>query len=730
MYSGMERKRRNNSPETPNQPFFNGQNTNILEISTNDYVNMDERKVIYKEVSPSKRTSPSRENKSLLAESNVNDTKNFFLYNYHQDQTTNNGDIRRVESNTNECQQSTNSRPFNGEEGNTLDLQTTTEASNYIDSSLRLSDKQLFHKYSRHFMDHELETLYQVYTAENWFNRARWHIVSLVGFHLCLNLLFFLLKDSEIDQLMDSSIRGQGWLQLLQWLYLLIAFPFGSCPNQWSPFRSRWKYWICLTMVLFNLGFQIWLSCMIRNVRNVFEKKITIQKHFSLCDKKEKVDSLFFVMEVMDFYFTGLMKTWIGFSGVFSFIFVISIRLEFIHITLMTFCAICTYFLIIFIFFVHHQMDYLISTCCYFFAMILICIVSYALDVRNRRCFLIKFQVEKENEKLQNSLQKVQAALLHEPACDTEKHIVKSILETPENKHLEMVRIAFSDLKFLQAIGRGGMGDVIKAKYFGTVVVCKRMRRENISDSTCIKAFKEEIELMSCLRHPNIVQFIGATWDNCSNLCIVMEYLKNGDVHSVLHSNIGRNFYWSDPLLKIAIDVVQGMLYLHSQEPPIVHRDLKSVNILCSATYGCKVGDFGLSRRYNKDIDALTTLVGTPFWLAPEIIRNERYGTEADVYSFGIVLTELETRHTPYYDHPETGLKILMRVANNKLRPTLPASCLKERRQLIEDCLLDDPRKRPTFAEVLARLQGPVRKEIEGDEDRSTLERRALLKKQ
>jgi hypothetical protein len=71
-----------------------------------------------------------------------------------------------------------------------------------------------------------------------------------------------------------------------------------------------------------------------------------------------------------------------------------------------------------------------------------------------------------------------------------------------------------------------------------------------------------------------------------------------------------------------------------------------------------------------------------------------------------------------------------MRVANNKLRPTLPASCLKERRQLIEDCLLDDPRKRPTFAEVLARLQGPVRKEIEGDEDRSTLERRALLKKQ
>ncbi|RHZ12492.1 hypothetical protein DYB26_015573, partial [Aphanomyces astaci] len=152
------------------------------------------------------------------------------------------------------------------------------------------------------------------------------------------------------------------------------------------------------------------------------------------------------------------------------------------------------------------------------------------------------------------------------------------------------------------------------ASYLGTSVVCKRMRRDAISLPS-IQRFREEIELMSCLRHPNIVQFIGASWDNCSNVCMVLEYMEHGDMHSVLHSAIGRSFVWSDPLLKMAVGAVSGMLYLHSQ-----------------------VSDFGLSRRYKKDIDALTTVVGTPFWLAPEVIRNEKYGISADIYSFGIVL--------------------------------------------------------------------------------------------
>jgi len=370
--------------------------------------------------------------------------------------------------------------------------------------------------------------------------------------------------------------------------------------------------------------------------------------------------------------------------------------------------------------------------------------------------------VEKENEHLTSTLKEAEAALLNEPARDEEKQVVASILEAPDMQHLEAVRIPFDDLKFLQAIGRGAMGDVIKARWFGTLVVCKRMRRDLITVAS-IARFRDEIELMAGLRHPNIVQLIGASWDNCSNLCLVMEYLENGDVHSVLHSRLGAHFSWSDPLLKMAVDVVQGMLYLHSLEMPVVHRDLKSVNILCSATFGCKVGDFGLSRRYKRQrprrrsrrsqrsqptvgysshddtedtndpvdagIDALTTLVGTPFWLAPEIIRSERYGPAADVYSFAIVLTELESRQTPYHDANDTVLRVMMRIAHKQLRPALPASCAPVRRTLIEDCWRDDPGRRPTFAQVLERLQGPVLREIEGlaSDELGRQQRRVLL---
>ncbi|KUF98524.1 hypothetical protein AM588_10011190 [Phytophthora nicotianae] len=149
------------------------------------------------------------------------------------------------------------------------------------------------------------------------------------------------------------------------------------------------------------------------------------------------------------------------------------------------------------------------------------------------------------------------------------------------------------------------------------------------------------------------------------------------------------------------------------------YQDLKTGNDLEEARNG-----------YKKDVDALTTLVGTPFWLAPEIIRSERYGPEADVYSFGIVLTELETRRTPYHDLEETGLKVLMRVAHKGLRPSLPSSCLPERRKLIQDCLRDTPVRRPTFAQVLSRLQGPVLLEIEGHvAAQPELERRVLLRR-
>ncbi|GMF27450.1 unnamed protein product [Phytophthora fragariaefolia] len=627
----------------------------------------------------------------------------------------------------------------------------------YIDAVLVKPDTQVFNKYTRFFLDPKLETLYQDFTAIYWFGRARWHVGVWMAVHLFVNLVFYVLPSSGFTGMDQFILSYDSLPTIFQWIYIPIALPFAALPNKYNPFQTRWRSWVCLIIIFFNLTFQVWLADASRLATNAYTS--VVDEHLSCDASSSKLSSAFpgitgnssdgseslnnatinnalaylndeqrnLAISVTHMCSDALVQTLVGFASLFSFLFVISIRLEFVQVVVVAVTGGAIYAIVVSAFGL--QLQWLI-TFAYGMAVVLLLILSYSSDRTNRRSFLSNFLVEKENENLKSSLKQAEAALQNDAAHADEERAVARVLAAPEMRHLEMVHIPFADLTFLQAIGRGSMGDVIKARYFGTIVVCKRMRREHIVESgggqnrngnrnasngdSALASFRDEIELMSCLRHPNIVQFIGASWDNASNLCIVMEYLENGDMHSVLHSGIGKNFTWADPLLKMAVDAVQGMLYLHSQERPVVHRDLKSVNILCSATFGCKVGDFGLSRRYKKGVDALTTLVGTPFWLAPEIIRSERYGPEADVYSFGIVLTELDTRRTPYHDQEETGLKVLMRVAHKGLRPSLPSTCLPERRKLIEDCLRDIPSRRPTFAQVLSRLQGPVLLEIEG----------------
>lgn len=112
---------------------------------------------------------------------------------------------------------------------------------------------------------------------------------------------------------------------------------------------------------------------------------------------------------------------------------------------------------------------------------------------------------------------------------------------------------------------------------------------------------------------------------------------------------------WAKPILRMTIDTSRGMAYLHSMKPPIIHRDLKSMNILVSSTWGAKVSDFGLSRE--KSVDETMSVTGTPLWLPPEMIRGERYTEKADVYSFGIGT-------------------FVPRLVSRRSSPRLPLSCL------------------------------------------------------
>ena len=198
-------------------------------------------------------------------------------------------------------------------------------------------------------------------------------------------------------------------------------------------------------------------------------------------------------------------------------------------------------------------------------------------------------------------------------------------------------------------VGAGAFGEVFKGVCLGEAVAIKTML--NVTEAN-LRAFRAEILLTATLRHPNIVNFVGACWGK-ELTCLVLEWVPNGSLEDKLAAEMGDGtggWTWDEPLLRLACDVARGMAYLHSREffdeaageqrKCVVHRDLKPDNVLVTAFLRAKVSDFGSSRA-KADESVTMTAVGTPLFAAPEVMRGEAYDEKADVYSFGLLLLAL-----------------------------------------------------------------------------------------
>ena len=153
--------------------------------------------------------------------------------------------------------------------------------------------------------------------------------------------------------------------------------------------------------------------------------------------------------------------------------------------------------------------------------------------------------------------------------------------------------------------------------------------------------------------------------------------------------------------LNLALEVAQGINYLHSFKPPILHRDLKSLNILLDKNYIVKIADFGWARLRNNH---MTKKRGTFQWMAPEVISKDNYTEKADVYSFGIILWEFWSKDPPYKGI--SAKEVAVKVKNNpKYRPTIPSDVPEEIAELMKFCWDADPEKRPTFLEIIKFLE-------------------------
>nr|XP_043609940.1 integrin-linked protein kinase 1-like isoform X2 [Erigeron canadensis] len=251
------------------------------------------------------------------------------------------------------------------------------------------------------------------------------------------------------------------------------------------------------------------------------------------------------------------------------------------------------------------------------------------------------------------------------------------------------------------------LGTYQVAKWNGTKVSVKILDKDSYSDPESINAFKHELTLLEKVRHPNVVQFVGAVTQNVP-MMIVSEYHPRGDLSSYLQKK-GR--LSPSKALRFALDIARGINYLHECKPdPIIHCDLRPKNILLDSGGQLKVAGFGLIRLSkispNKArLARPVTIDQTNLYIAPEIFKDELFDRGVDAYSFGLILYEMMEGIQPFHPKvPEEAVKLMcvdVKRPSFKIKSKYYPPDLKE---LIEECWCPDLSIRPCFSEIIVRL--------------------------
>ncbi|XP_024995763.1 serine/threonine-protein kinase EDR1-like isoform X2 [Cynara cardunculus var. scolymus] len=259
--------------------------------------------------------------------------------------------------------------------------------------------------------------------------------------------------------------------------------------------------------------------------------------------------------------------------------------------------------------------------------------------------------------------------------------------------------IPWEDLQIGGRIGIGSYGEVYRSEWNGTEVAVKKFMNQDISGDA-LTQFKGEVEIMLRLRHPNVVLFMGAV-THPPNLSILTEFLPRGSLFKLLHrSNVQLD---EKRRMRMALDVAKGMNYLHTSNPIIVHRDLKTPNLLVDKNWVVKVCDFGMSRMKHNTFLSSKSTAGTPEWMAPEVLRNEPSNEKCDVYSFGVILWELATLRIPWTEM--NSMQVVGAVGFQFRHLDIPEHLDPVVARIISDCWHPEPQLRPSFKEIIARLK-------------------------
>ncbi|KAH9626362.1 hypothetical protein KSS87_010056 [Heliosperma pusillum] len=306
---------------------------------------------------------------------------------------------------------------------------------------------------------------------------------------------------------------------------------------------------------------------------------------------------------------------------------------------------------------------------------------GFSLDV-----FVVDGWPHEETEALKSSLEK-EIQNMKQPqtqyissASAGMKHqgtiLRKNVKELDRNDDVDIDQ---SLLKIGCKVASGSHGDLYRGIYCGQEVAVKFLKPERVS-ADVVKEFFQEVNIMRKIQHKNVVQFIGACTKH-PNLFLLTEYMPKGNLYDFMHKR--KRVLEFQLLLRAAIDISSGMDYLHQNN--IIHRDLKSANLLMGEDGVIKVADFGIAR-VQMQPGVMTAETGTYRWMAPEVISHKPYDHKADVFSFGIVLWELLT--------------------GKGVRPAIPNDTNPKIAALLKRCWHQEPNLRPEFSEIIKILDG------------------------
>ncbi|CAJ1943887.1 unnamed protein product [Sphenostylis stenocarpa] len=278
-----------------------------------------------------------------------------------------------------------------------------------------------------------------------------------------------------------------------------------------------------------------------------------------------------------------------------------------------------------------------------------------------------------------------------------------------------------SKLIIKSVIARGTFGTVHRGVYDTQDVAVKLLdwgeegQRTEAEIASLRAAFTQEVVVWHKLDHPNVTKFIGATMGSSelqiqtdngligmpSNVCcVVVEYLAGGNLKSYLIKNRRRKLAFKI-VIQLALDLARGLSYLHSQK--IVHRDVKTENMLLDKTRTVKIADFGVARVEASNPNDMTGETGTLGYMAPEVLNGNPYNRKCDVYSFGICLWEIYCCDMPYPDLSFS--EITSAVVRQNLRPEIPRCCPSSLANVMKKCWDATPDKRPEMDEVVSMLE-------------------------